>query len=341
MYKTGDILGGCRLLKECGAGAFGSVFLAENETTGQRVALKILPKTGSRWENELAALVAYQEKCRHANLMRIYHVGHDDDCIFYTMDAADPLDPDGDYVPDTLGNRLRRQKRLAPEEIRPMLEELLNALEILHGAGLLHRDIKPSNILVTHKGDTVKLIDFGLSDSASHSVLKIPAGTAIYTAPEVLKGAEADVRSEIYSLGLVIASLGARHRQVVRKCCEARPGRRYASVADVKKALHSRWPYISGVLFILLIAAFALYPYVSKWLSRADVAAAPPEPVTVPVDTSALTPADTLSMDPPSSVVPSKRTKDSPAKQPASSSDEPVDDGLIDELFRQATELFE
>ena len=46
MYEPGDILGGCRLLKECGSGAFGSVFLAENATTGQRVALKILPKGG-------------------------------------------------------------------------------------------------------------------------------------------------------------------------------------------------------------------------------------------------------------------------------------------------------
>lgn len=222
-----------------------------------------------------------------------------------------------------------------------IIDQICDALSYMHSKQVLHRDLKPSNILVTHKGDVVKLIDFGLSDSASHSVLKIPAGTAIYTAPEVLKGAEADVRSEVYSLGLVIATLDARHRQVVRKCCEAHPGRRYASVADAKKALHSRWPYVSGVLFILLIAAFALYPYVSKWLSRPDVAAEPPQPVTVPVDTSALTPADTLSMNPPSSVAPAKRAKDAPAKEPAASNDEPVDDGLIDELFRQATELFE
>ena len=128
MYEPGDILGGCRLLKECGSGAFGSVFLAENETTHQRVALKILPQTGRHWERELAALVAYQEKCRHANLMRIYHIGQNEDCLFYTMDAADPLNPAGDYVPDTLGNRLRQRKRLKPEEIRTMLHELLNGL---------------------------------------------------------------------------------------------------------------------------------------------------------------------------------------------------------------------
>ena len=187
----------------------------------------------------------------------------------------------------------------------------------------------------------MKLIDFGLSDSAGHSVLKIPAGTVIYTAPEVLKGADADVRSEVYSLGLVIAALGPRHRLVVRKCCEPRPAMRYSSVAEVQKALRSKWPYVSGVLFILLIATFALYPYVSGLFSRAEVSAGQQEPVTIPIDTMALSPADTASMDPPSSIVPPKRTKDTPAMQPATSSDEPVDDGIIDELFRQATELFE
>ena len=130
MYKAGDLLGDCRLLRQCGSGAFGAVFLAENVTTCQHVALKILPKTGRHCERELAALIAYQQKCRHANLMRIYHIGQNDNCIFYTMDAADPLDPDGDYVPDTLGNRLRQRKRLTPQGIRTMLHELLDGLDI-------------------------------------------------------------------------------------------------------------------------------------------------------------------------------------------------------------------
>ena len=272
-----------------------------------------------------------------------YGLDHPGICQYYSLQQVEGLGNciEMEWIDGRTLEQLEADEHPGAALADSIIDQICDALSYMHSKQVLHRDIKPSNILVTHKGDTVKLIDFGLSDSASHSILKIPAGTAIYTAPEVLKGAEADVRSEIYSLGLVIASLGARHRQVVCKCCEARPGRRYASVADVKKALHSRWPYISGVLFILLIAAFALYPYVSGLFSRADVATAPPEPVTVPVDTSALTPADTLSMDPPSSVVPSKRSKDAPAKQPASSSDEPVDDGLIDELFRQATELFE
>ena len=222
-----------------------------------------------------------------------------------------------------------------------IIDQICSALSYIHTKQVLHRDLKPSNILVTYKGDVVKLIDFGLSDSAVHSVLKIPAGTVIYTAPEVLKGADADVRSEVYSLGLVIAALGPRHRLVVRKCCEPRPAMRYSSVAEVQKALRSKWPYISGVLFILLVTAFALYPYVSGLFSRAEVPAGQQEPVTIPIDTMALSPADTASMDPPSassspSVKPRTPKDSAPATQDSS-----VDEGLIDELFRQATELFE
>lgn len=200
MYKTGDTLGGCRLLQECGSGAFGSVFLAENETTHQRVALKILPKTGHHYERELSALRSYQEKCRHANLMRIYHIGQNDDCIFYTLDAADPLNPDGDYIPDTLGNRLRQRKRLTPEEIRTMLNELLDGLEILHNAGLLHRDIKPDNVLWVERHAV--LGDIGLVTEADDASF---AGTRGFISPAVWKGERGySKQDDLYALAMTL-----------------------------------------------------------------------------------------------------------------------------------------
>ena len=200
MYKAGDNLGGCRLIKECGSGAFGSVFLAENETTHQRVALKILPKTGQHWNKELAALAAYQKKCRHANLMRIYHIGQNEDCIFYTMDAADPLHPEGDYVPDTLGYRLREHKRLEPEDIRTMLNELLDGLEILHSAGLLHRDIKPDNVLWV-EGHAV-LGDIGLVTEADKASF---AGTRGFISPAVWKGERSySAQDDLYALAMTL-----------------------------------------------------------------------------------------------------------------------------------------
>ena len=273
-----------------------------------------------------------------------YGLDHPGICQYYSM-----LDVEGlgnciemEWIDGWTLEDLIASEHPGPAASDAIIDQICDALSYMHSKQVLHRDIKPSNILVTHKGNVVKLIDFGLSDSASHSVLKIPAGTAIYTAPEVLRGSEADVRSEVFSLGLVIAALGARHRNVVRKCCEARPGRRYASVSEVKKALHSRWPYFSGLLFILLAAAFALYPVVSRWIPHPVSPVEPSEPVTVPVDTSALTQADSASIDtPPASSTPARRAKEPASQKPANPSDASVDDGLIDELFRQATELFE
>ena len=200
IYKTGDILGGCKLLTECGSGAFGSVFLAENLTTHQFFALKIIYKQGRLYERELQGLIAYQEKCRHSNLMRIYHVDQNDDCIYYTMDAADNLVPGNDYSPDTLGNRLRREKRLSPEIIRNMITELLDGLEILHNAGLLHRDIKPDNILWV-SGRAV-LGDIGLVTMKQNASF---AGTPGFISPDVWNGKRDFSRQDdLYALAKVI-----------------------------------------------------------------------------------------------------------------------------------------
>lgn len=200
MYEPGDILGGCRLLKECGSGAFGTVFLAENLTTRRKCALKILPKRGRQWRRELAALIAYQEKGRHENLLRLYHVDQTGDCIFYTMDAADSAGTEDDYVPDTLGSRLKRRGRLSPEELRPVLDELLDGLESLHGSGLLHRDIKPDNIFFVN-GRAV-LGDIGLVTEADGASF---AGTRGFISPAVWKGERAyEARDDLYALGMTV-----------------------------------------------------------------------------------------------------------------------------------------
>ncbi len=200
IYGAGDTLEGYKLLAKCGEGAFGSVFLAGNETTQQQFALKILYKHGRHHEHELKGLIAYQEKCRHANLMRIYHIGQNEDCIFYVMDAADNLNPNGEYLPDTLGNRLKQQKRLAPGQIRSMLNELLSGLEILHSAGLLHRDIKPDNILWVN-GQAV-LGDIGLV-TANKSVSF--AGTPGFISPDIWNGKrDFAPQDDLYALAMTL-----------------------------------------------------------------------------------------------------------------------------------------
>ena len=215
-----------------------------------------------------------------------------------------------------------------------LADELCDAISYIHSKQVIHRDLKPSNILVTHKGDTLKLIDFGFSDSDSHSILKVSAGTAAYTAPEVLKGSEADIRSDIFSLGLILSQISRSFLRVSRKCCQPHPWRRYASAAEVKKALHGHGPLFSGILFIAIVAAFALAPFVGKLFPKAAV---PP----APADTTITQPADTVKAPvleeaaPPS---PPAATPKPKAAKPIQ--EETVDEATIDELFRQATDLF-
>ena len=100
------------------------------------------------------------------------------------------------------------QKRLTKQLAYKWINELCQALDYLHSKQIVHRDLKPENILVTHNGNNIKLIDFGLSDQDDFDVLKAPAGTRYYLAPEMLseKG-KVDLRADIYSLGVIIGEM--------------------------------------------------------------------------------------------------------------------------------------
>ena len=198
-YRVGDVLDGYVLENECGSGAFGSVFLAKNRTLGQTCALKILYKNGRQYEKELEGLKTYQQKCRHANLMRVDHVGENEECIFYTMDAADNLHPGQKYVADTLGNRLKEKSRLSPDEIIPMLHDLLDGLNALHSAGILHRDIKPDNILWVN--GHAMLGDIGLISNKLEASM---AGTPGFISPRVWSNHAFPPQDDLYALAMVM-----------------------------------------------------------------------------------------------------------------------------------------
>lgn len=108
---------------------------------------------------------------------------------------------------DTLQSLIDR-KLLTAELAHNIIGQLMDALEYMHNKQIIHRDLKPSNIMVTHTGQMVKLIDFGLSDSDAFYILKLPAGTSGYIAPEqLLPEAKAEPKADIYSLGMVIADM--------------------------------------------------------------------------------------------------------------------------------------
>ena len=113
-----------------------------------------------------------------------------------------------EYIDGDTLQYLIDQQLLTAEMAHKIAHELMDALEYMHNKQMIHRDLKPANIMVTHNGKNVKLIDFGLSDSDSFTILKLPAGTSGYIAPEqLLPGAKSDPQADIYSLGMVLLDM--------------------------------------------------------------------------------------------------------------------------------------
>lgn len=184
---------------------------------------------------------------------------------------------DGASLKEVLSSR-----RVKKEDAVKMVSQLCDALIYLHSKQIVHRDLKPSNIMVTHNGGNVKLIDFGLSDADSYSVLKAPAGTMAYAAPEMLAGGEVDCKSDVYSLGMVMRKVAAAVdgrktarllRKVAARCCAKDRGKRPFPDA-VKKAMvepkESHW--LAAIVWMFLVAAMAggvsyVAKNYSKWLN--------------------------------------------------------------------------
>ena len=128
------------------------------------------------------------------------------------------------------------------QERQRILREIAEGVAYIHSQQVVHRDLKPSNIMVTHSGDYVKIIDFGLADTSSHAILKQPAGTMQYMAPEQLQHSVADVRNDIYSLGVIMQGMGlkGRHYRSVITRCLLPIDQRYQKMDELLGDLNSR-----------------------------------------------------------------------------------------------------
>ena len=102
-------------------------------------------------------------------------------------------------------------------QLRRIVMELAETVAYVHQQQVVHRDLKPSNVMITNNGGYVKLIDFGLADTDSHTILKQPAGTLRYMAPEQQRMAAADVRNDVYSLGIILQEMNRIGRVVPKR----------------------------------------------------------------------------------------------------------------------------
>lgn len=156
---------------------------------------------------------------------------------------------------ETLKSLINR-KSLTHELGRKIILQLMNALEYMHSKQIIHRDLKPSNIMITHTGQNVKIIDFGLSDSDAFFILKHPAGTTGFIAPEqFMPDAKAEPRTDIFSLGMVIAeiatSIGDKKLERIAKICTTHnPLLRPSSIEILRKRLLEK-PQNRNVIILL------------------------------------------------------------------------------------------
>ncbi len=192
-------LGPYRVLRKLGEGGMGAVYLAEDAGTGEKIALKVLPKVASKDQDAVRRFLREVESARkleHPNIVRAGASGEDKG-FHYVME----------YVAgETLGARIKREEALPSDEAAKMVLQVAYGLKYAHEQGYIHRDIKPDNVIVNPEG-VAKILDLGLSKNIDEAqtfrtVTGVTLGTPHYMAPEQARGDKGiDGRADIYSLG--------------------------------------------------------------------------------------------------------------------------------------------
>lgn len=179
------------LMKEIGEGSFSIVHRAVNRMTGQVCAVKCC-KISQALEEEERLL----RTLSHPNVVSLEGVYQRDTNLHYVV---------MDYLKDgDLCDLLIERQRLQEPEARCIIRQVVEGLAYLHRRCVLHRDIKPENILI--HGNMVKIADFGLAKELAQptTMLKNSCGTLEYAAPELLCGQSYGLKSDVFSLGIVL-----------------------------------------------------------------------------------------------------------------------------------------
>ncbi|HYS55780.1 MAG TPA: protein kinase [Thermoanaerobaculia bacterium] len=259
-------------MEKIGVGGMGEVYRAHDEQLGRDVAVKVLPA------EQLGDAVARARLLRearsaaalnHPHICTIHEVGESDGQAYIAMEL----------IEGSALSALIEQRRLTAEEIARYAVQLSDAVAHAHDRGIVHRDLKSGNVMVTSEG-RIKVLDFGLakkvvgesdpnaSTEAHTTTLTRPGtvpGTLAYMAPEQLRGAPGDVRSDVWAIGVILYEMVAGERPfhgqtqfelvssilndptppppllkgVIERCLAKDPARRYQRAGEVRAALEA------------------------------------------------------------------------------------------------------
>jgi len=197
---VGEQWGHLRILEQIGHGAFGDVFRAWDTRLDREVALKLLPADPRGGRSPANAIIdegRLLARVRHPNVVTIYGAEQIGNEIGLWMEFVHGR---------TLEQRLRETATFSAAETVEIGLQLCQAVSAVHGAGLVHRDIKAQNVMVADDSRVV-LMDFGAGREFDDEPGRVVTGTPLYLAPEVLRGGLATVRSDVYSLGVLLYHL--------------------------------------------------------------------------------------------------------------------------------------
>src|SRR5262245_36900280 len=197
---VGQTVASYRIVDVVGEGGMGIVYRAEDERLGRTVALKFLPPSVTRDESARARFLNEARAASaldHRNVCLIHDIAETADGQLYIIMPY--------YAGESLQRRIRDRGALKPSETVEILLQVCAGLAKAHEKGILHRDLKPANVLVTQEAE-VKILDFGaakLSDATRLTGAGNVVGTLVYMAPEQLRDEATDVRTEVWSLGVM------------------------------------------------------------------------------------------------------------------------------------------